>query len=141
MGVQAAPAAKPGRQAGAPASVTAVGRKKPFPKRQETQTTNDRFVQRSALIPIPGLPALIQRDLRSFGLSWGVAVPTTAGMVGVIGASSYRAAQFNVLSILTYYAITVGVNRKFGLQAQPFEPVNSPDSPAESAVLQKRFRN
>ena len=75
-----------------------------------------KFLARSAFIPVPGLPSLLKRDLRSFGLSWGVVVPTTVGMVALVGQSSFRSSQFNALSMLSYYALTVGVNRRFGLE-------------------------
>ena len=96
-------------------------------KPRKPRTLNEpsrKVLERTALIPVPGLPALIQRDLKSFGLTWSVVVPTTVAMVAIVGQSTYRSPQYNVLSLLSYYALTVGANRRFGLsQADPV-PVN-----------------
>jgi hypothetical protein len=80
-----------------------------------------RLLSRTALVPVPGLPSLLRRDLRSFGLSWGVVIPTTVGMVALVGQSTFRPTQFNILSLLSYYALTVGVNRRFGLEGAETE--------------------
>jgi hypothetical protein len=82
------------------------------------EAPDPKTLARSTLVPVPGFPALLRRDLRSFGLSWGVVVPTTVGMVALVGHSTYRSPQFNILSVLSYYALTVGVNRRFGPEPQ-----------------------
>ena len=35
----------------------------------------------AAFVPLPGFPSLLARDLRGLGLSWAVAVPSTAAFV------------------------------------------------------------
>ena len=46
----------------------------------------------AAFVPLPGFPSLLARDLRGLGLSWAVAVPSTAAFVLV----AHRRRQYPV---------------------------------------------
>ncbi len=70
-----------------------------------------QMIDRLAWAPVPGLPSLVQRDFQDTAIAWAVIVPSTALMVGAVGQGAPKPAQFALLSVASYYTITVAVNR------------------------------
>ncbi|MFK7928812.1 MAG: hypothetical protein AB8H79_11535 [Myxococcota bacterium] len=67
-----------------------------------------------ALVPLPGYPSLKRGDSQSFAMAMAVAVPVTAGWVGLTGNEASSLPEHIALSAGGYYAATVAINHIFG---------------------------
>ena len=85
-------------------------------------------VRFDAFVPLPGYPSLRQGDIRGFGLSWAVVVPSTTALVLTANGACERPRQLALASVVSYYASTVAANQlvpllrsdvKLGLVAEP----------------------
>ena len=71
----------------------------------------------AAFVPLPGFPSLLARDLRGLGLSWAVAVPSTAAFVLVARPVASNTRQLVTLSFIGYAVSTLAANQLFAPSA------------------------
>ena len=81
---------------------------------KEPRAPREKTGEGWAWVPIPGFNSLIHHDVGGFYASWAVAVPVTAATVGIAGHTAMDTKEFAVVGLLSYYGVTVAVNRVFG---------------------------
>jgi predicted phage tail protein len=81
--------------------------KEPSPRKERTAED----LQRLGYVPLPGMPALVEKDMAGFGIALGAAVPLTAIWAGAVGKHAQSGAEFATLTALGFYALTVSINK------------------------------
>ncbi|MCB9758859.1 MAG: hypothetical protein H6739_03390 [Alphaproteobacteria bacterium] len=71
----------------------------------------------AAFVPVPGFPALLDRDWAGVGLSWAVAAPSTAAVAMISGQAASHPRQAVGMTLAGYYVATVAANRLFSGRA------------------------
>jgi len=73
--------------------------------------SDEAVLEALAFIPLPGFPSLYQRDLRRFGISWAIVVPSSVLAAYWLRGAGFRPGQAVFLTSAIYYAVTVATSR------------------------------